>query len=276
METINRRVVKGKKFVLLFLLLCPAGVFAQHYVLKENVSYVAADEPDAYRRERCRLDVYYPEGRSGFPTVVWLHGGGLEGGSKHIPDELKRQGIGVVAVNYRLSPRAQHPAYIADAAEAVAWTLRHIGSYGGDADKIFVAGHSAGGYLALMVALDKSYLAACGVDADRLAGIVPVSGQTVTHFTIRKERGLDNRIPLVDAYAPLNRARKVPFPVLLVTGDRRLEMTVRYEENAHLEAVLRSLGNDRVTLYELQGFDHGTVLGPACRLLTEWVKKTAE
>ena len=162
------------------------------------------------------------------------------------------------------------------AAEAVAWTLRHIGSYGGDADKIFVAGHSAGGYLALMVALDKSYLAACGVDADRLAGIVPVSGQTVTHFTIRKERGLDNRIPLVDVYAPLNRARKVPFPVLLVTGDRRLEMTARYEENAHLEAVLRSLGNDRVTLYELQGFDHGTVLGPACRLLTEWVKKTAE
>ena len=159
------------------------------------------------------------------------------------------------------------------AAEAVAWTFKHIAGYGGDASKIFVAGHSAGGYLALMVALDKSYLAACGVDADRLAGIVPLSGQTNTHYTIRKERGLDQRLPVVDGYAPLNRARVLPFPVLLVTGDRRLEMTARYEENAHLAAILRSLGNDRVTLYELQGFDHGTMLSPACRLVREFVRK---
>lgn len=261
-----------RNFLIIFFLV-PVALCAQDYVLEENISYVAADEPDAYRRERCKLDVYYPKGMTDFLTVVWLHGGGLEGGSKHIPDELKNQGMAVVAVNYRLSPQAQHPAYIVDAAEAVAWTMKHIGSYGGDADKVFVAGHSAGGYLTLMVALDKSYLAACGVDADRLAGIVPVSGQTNTHYTIRKERGLDQRIPVVDEYAPLNRARVVPFPVLLVTGDRRLEMTARYEENAHLAAVLRALGNDRVTLYELQGFDHGTVLSPACLLLREMVKE---
>ena len=262
-----------RNFILFFFFLVPAALCAQEYVLQENVSYVAADEPDAYRRGRCKLDVYYPKGAEGFPTVVWLHGGGLEGGSKHIPDELLEQGMAVVAVNYRLSPQARHPAYIVDAAEAVAWTFKHIAGYGGDASKIFVAGHSAGGYLALMVALDKSYLAACGVDADRLAGIAPLSGQTNTHYTIRKERGLDQRLPVVDGYAPLNRARVLPFPVLLVTGDRRLEMTARYEENAHLAAILRSLGNDRVTLYELQGFDHGTMLSPACRLVREFVRE---
>ena len=264
-----------KIFFALLLWACSAAVWAQEgYALKENISYIAAGEPDAYRRERCKLDVYYPTGAKDFTTVVWLHGGGLEGGSKHIPAELREQGMAVVAVNYRLSPQAEHPAYIDDAAEAVAWTFRNIASFGGSPDKIFLAGHSAGGYLTLMVALDKTYLNRHGIDADRLAGIVPVSGQTNTHYTIRKERGLDNRIPIVDEYAPLNRAREMPFPVLLVTGDRQLEMTARYEENAHLAAILRSLGCKQVKLHELQGFDHGTVLAPACRLAVELVKRT--
>lgn len=269
----NSNRLKGRLIVLFFLLFCAAGVWGQQYALKENVSYVGAGERDVYRQERCKLDVYYPTDVKDFPTVVWLHGGGLEGGSKHIPDELKGQGMAVVSVNYRLSPLAEHPAYIVDAAEAVAWTFANISAFGGNPDKVFVSGHSAGGYLALMVALDKAYLGRFGADADRLAGIIPVSGQTNTHYTIRKERGLDLRIPVVDEYAPLNRARKVPFPILLVTGDRRLEMTARYEENAHLDAILRSLGNEDVELYELQGFDHGTVLAPACRLAVEFVDR---
>ena len=179
----------------------------------------------------------------------------------------------VVAVNYRLSPKAKNPAYIEDAAEAVAWTFRNIEKYGGRKDRIFVSGHSAGGYLTLILAMDKKYMAAYGADADSVAAYLPVSGQTVTHFTIRKERGLPNGIPIIDEFAPVNKARKDTAPVVLITGDKNLEMADRYEENALLASVLKNIGNRKVSLYELQGFDHGQVLGPACYLIVNYVKR---
>ena len=124
------------------------------------------------------------------PRSSGFTGGGLEGGGKEIPPVFQGRKIAVAGVNYRLSPRATHPAYIDDAAAAVAWVMKHIGEYGGDPTRVYVAGHSAGGYLTLMVGLDKAYLARYGEDADRLAGLFPVSGQTNTHFTIRKERNI--------------------------------------------------------------------------------------
>ena len=69
------------------------------------------------------------------------------------------------------------PAYIQDAAKAVAWTMKNIARYGWSRSRVFVSGHSAGGYLTLMLGLDRSWLAAEGVRADDLAGLVPFSGQ---------------------------------------------------------------------------------------------------
>lgn len=63
-------------------------------------------------------------------------------------------------------------------------------------------------------------MAAYGADADSVAAYLPVSGQTVTHFTIRKERGLPNGIPIIDEFAPVNKARKDTAPVVLITGIR--------------------------------------------------------
>lgn len=203
----------------------------------------------------------------GFMAVVWKVEINL------FPKELREQGFAVVTVNYRLSPKAKNPAYIEDAAEAVAWVFKNIEKYGGRRDHIFVSGHSAGGYLSLILAMDKKYMAAYGADADSVAAYLPVSGQTVTHFTIRKERGLPDGIPVVDEYAPVNKARKETAPLVLITGDKHLEMAARYEENALLEAVLKSIGNKKVTLYEMQGFDHGQVLGPACYLIADYVKR---
>ncbi|MDR1525359.1 MAG: alpha/beta hydrolase, partial [Tannerella sp.] len=217
------------------LLCCILTATAQNtspaaYAVREDISYIDGNETDDYRQKRCKLDVYYPENVKGFPAVVWFHGGGLEGGNKQIPPELKNKGIAVVAVNYRLSPGATNPAYITDAAEATAWVFKNIEKYGGDPGKIFISGHSAGGYLTLMVGLDKKYLAAYGIDAAGIKGLIPVSGQTNTHYTIRKERGLPKDIPVIDEYAPINRVRKDLPPTLLITGDRDLEMTARYEE----------------------------------------------
>lgn len=242
------------------------------YQTRTDIPYLLNNETDSYRTERCKLDIYYPEGIKDFPTVVWFHGGGLTGGNKHIPRELTEQGFAVIAVNYRLSPRATNPAYIEDAAEAVAWTFRNIRQYGGDPDKIIVSGHSAGGYLSLMLALDKSYLQKHQIDADKVMAWFPLSGQTVTHFTIRKERKLRDGIPVIDRFAPLDNARMGTPPIYLITGDRNHELAARYEENAHLFAVLRSLGNDKVYLYELQGFNHGNMYAPGCLLMVDYIK----
>lgn len=263
-----------KKICLLLFLLCACIAQAQNvYRTDKDISYVSGSETDTYRLERCKLDIYYPENKKDFSTIVWFHGGGMEGGNKFIPKELREQGFAVVAVNYRLSPKAKNPAYIEDAAEAVAWVFKNIEKCGGRKDHIFVSGHSAGGYLSLILAMDKKYMAAYGADADSVAAYLPVSGQTVTHFTIRKERGLPDGIPVVDEYAPVNKARKETAPLVLITGDKHLEMAARYEENALLEAVLKSIGNKKVTLYEMQGFDHGQVLGPACCLIADYVKR---
>lgn len=242
------------------------------YLVVKDMPYTDADESDAYRLERCKLDIYYPENAEGFKTLVWFHGGGLEGGSKELRPEFRNQGFAVVDVNYRLYPGVKCPGYIEDAALAVAWVFSHIAEYGGDPSKICVGGHSAGGYLTLMLVLDKQWLAACGADADKIMKAYPVGGQTMTHFTIKKERGLDSAIPYIDEMAPSYHARKEGAPLLLITGDRKLEMLARYEENLHLKAILDHFGHPNV-LYELEGFNHGNVISPASLLIREDLKK---
>lgn len=270
--------MKTRLILAVFILMAAFSASAQQhpqdegYNFVQNVSYVSADETDEYRKERCVLDIYYPDTDEGFATLVWFHGGGLTGGSKELLEGFRRQGFAVVAVNYRLFPKCKCPDYIDDAAQAVAWTYDNIEKYGGDKDHIYVSGHSAGGYLTLMVALAKEYAAKYGFDADKIAKVYPVSGQTVTHYTIRKERGLPDGIPVVDGYAPMSHAGRGGAPMVLISGDRDLEMLARYEENAHLLALLEHFGHDSV-LYEMQGFDHGTVLAPAVALIASDIRR---
>ena len=89
----------------------------KHYKLIEDISYIDPAETDDYRRERCRLDLYYPADETDFPTVVWFHGGGLEAGNKYIPEELTNSGVALAALNFNMSPMAETPAYLTDASE---------------------------------------------------------------------------------------------------------------------------------------------------------------
>lgn len=243
------------------------------YKTQKDISYIIANDTSVYRRERCKLDMYLPTQKKGFKTIVWFHGGGLEGGNKEFRPELMNSGFAQVAPNYRLFPRCQCPDYTRDAAAAVAWTLKHIAEYGGDPTQVYVGGHSAGGYLTLMLALDKTYLAEYGVDADSIKGYFPVSGQCATHYTIRKERKISFTLPIVDKMAPLNNARQLNTNLTLNTGDRHLEQMSRYEENLYLKSVLEGMGNKFIPIHELSGFDHGTVLAPAGMLIRDIMKK---
>ncbi len=243
------------------------------YKLETDLLYRSDEGLSEYQQERCRLDLYAPENANGFATVVWFHGGGLTGGNKSIPEGLKRHGIAVVAANYRLSPKVKAIVCIEDAATAVAWTFKNIEKYGGSKEKIFVSGHSAGGYLSSMVGLDKRWLAAHDIDANDIAGLIPYSGHTITHFTIRKERGIEGTQPIVDEFAPMFHVRKDAPPMLLISGDRDLEMLGRYEESAYFWRMMQEVGHPNTELYELEGFNHGQMAEPAHPLLLRFIEK---
>ena len=248
------------------------------YATLDNVFYRNSGDHSGvadsdYIQKMCRLDVYYPSNVKDFPTVVWFHGGGLKEGNREVPSRLKKQGIAVVAVDYRLNPKVKSPVYIEDAAAAVAWTLKNISKHGGSREKVFVSGHSAGGYLTSMIGLDKKYLAAHDIDANDIAGLIPYSGHAITHFTIRAERGIDGKQPIIDNMAPLFHVRKDASPLVLVTGDRDLEMLGRYEENAYLWRMMQVVKHPDTELHELDGFNHGQMVEPAHPLLLKFVKR---
>ncbi len=228
-----------------------------------GLAYKSGGDLTPYETERCKLDLYLPAGKKDFPTLVWLHGGGLTGGSKDGKDvvavarHFAEAGVAVANLNYRLSPKAKYPAYIEDAAAAFAWVKKHIGEHGGKTGKVFIGGHSAGGYLTLMVGLDPSYLKAQGLDTSAIAGMVPVSGQTLTHYTIREERGLPKTRLIADEAAPLYHARKDAPPMLILYADK--DMAMRAEENVLLAAALREAGHKQTVNKMIKGRTHGSI-----------------
>ncbi|MBK8054776.1 MAG: alpha/beta hydrolase [Saprospiraceae bacterium] len=264
------------KFIVILLLIVHSysTTCQQEYVIQKDLPYYAITEikGDAYKTSQCLLDIYYPKDGRNFATIIWFHGGGIAGGQKEIPKALMEKGYAVIGVGYRLSPKVSAPVYIEDAAAAVAWTFQNIHKYGGNTDLIFVSGHSAGGYLGMMIGLDKKYLNHHSINADQIAGIIPFSGQAVTHFTIRKERGIKDTQPTIDDMAPLYHVRAGAPPLLLITGDREMELLGRYEENAYLARMMQLTGHTSTKLYELQGFDHGNMPEPAFPLLLREVR----
>lgn len=261
---------------LFFLLLLAGSLSAraqQQYVTEKDIRYYSdsAGGQDAYKSSQCKLDLYYPKGAKNFATIVWFHGGGLTGGGKELPKALMDKGYAVIGVGYRFSPKVKAPAYIEDAAAAVAWVFQHIAAYGGSNRLVFISGHSAGGYLGMMITLDKKYLSRYNIDANNIAALIPFSGQAITHFTVREEKGIKNTQPVIDEYAPLYHVRADAPPTLLITGDRELELLGRYEENAYMLRMMKLTGHTRTRLYELQGFDHGGMPVPAFPLLLKEV-----
>jgi len=259
--------------LLFTLLFTGLSSFGQQTERKNNIFYYpdSTSIKDAYIKSQCRLDIYYPKNVKNFATIVWFHGGGITGGGKEIPKALMDQGVAVIGVGYRLSPKAKAPAYIEDAAAAIAWAFKHIAEYGGNNKLIFISGHSAGGYLGTMVGLDKHYLAKYNINANDIAGLIPFSGQAITHFTVRQEMGIKDTQPTIDKYAPLYHVRADAPPMLLITGDREQELLGRYEENAYLNRMMKLAGHKSTRLYELQGFDHGGMAVPAFPLLLKEV-----
>lgn len=244
------------------------------------IFYYDADFPRSgntgYLAERCVLDLRIPKEAKNFPTLIWFHGGGLTSGDKHYPDGIDPKRIAIAAVSYRLSgPRAECPDYIYDAAAAASWVLKHIGEYGGDPGQVYVAGHSAGGYLAAMIALDVRYMKTFGTTPNSFAGVFPISGQMTTHFQVLAERRAKNpKTPdiMLDEFAPISCARKNAPPLLFLVGDTDLEWPARVEENLLMEARLRrNFGDKQVRIMTFPSFDHATVCAPSAAVINHYI-----
>ncbi len=189
-----------------------------------NLAYRTDKEADA---EKHRLDVYVPKGAKDFPVVFFVHGGTWRSGNKGmyapVGLALAKCGIGAVVINYRLSPKVQHPAHVEDVARAFAWAVANVATYGGRADRLFLCGHSAGGHLVSLLALDEQYLKAVGRSVKDVTGVVSVSGV----YSILPEFALFHPIFGKDAEvcrlaSPLTHAAGKHPPFLLVYADKEL------------------------------------------------------
>ncbi|MEJ5367787.1 MAG: alpha/beta hydrolase fold domain-containing protein [Bryobacteraceae bacterium] len=142
-----------------------------------DIEYAAGAPEDA---EKHRLDIYRPRGAKQRPVLFFLHGGAwVRGDRKQYPflgNFFAKAGYVVVIPSYRLAPKHPHPAQIEDAAAAFAWTVRNIAAHGGDPARITVAGHSAGGQLAALLAANGRWLRPHGLDASAIRGVISLSG----------------------------------------------------------------------------------------------------
>lgn len=161
--------------VLLLVSLAPLQEIAAQN-LKSDIPY--ADPA----HERQVLDIYTPDGAKNLPVVFWIHGGGWQVGDKTDvqikPRVLAQRGFVFVSTNYRLLPHVEMDVLIRDVAMSLGWVHKNIAQHGGDPQRIFVMGHSAGAQLAALLCIDDRYLKVEDVPFDVLKGCVPVDGDT--------------------------------------------------------------------------------------------------
>lgn len=183
--------------------------------------------------EPCLLDMFLPD-TDEFPVMVYFHGGGLEAGSRHVPqfiaEYLTAHNVAFVSVEYRMYPDAKYPEFLYDCAASVRWVKDHISDYGSKCTGIFAGGSSAGGYISMMLCFDKKYLNEYGMEPTDLAGYIHDAGQPTCHFNVCRERGLDTRRIIVDESAMLYHiglAEKYAPMVFYISDD---DIQNRYEQ----------------------------------------------
>lgn len=130
---------------------------------------------------RQKLDVYIPVGEpQDLTVVVFFYGGSWQSGRRQdyrfVAQALTAQGFVAVVPDYRVYPEVTFPAFIQDGARAFAWVKENIGSLGGNPDRVFVMGHSAGAYIAAMLSLHGGYLGEVGRSPGEVRGFIGLAG----------------------------------------------------------------------------------------------------
>ncbi|HEY6454849.1 MAG TPA: alpha/beta hydrolase [Steroidobacteraceae bacterium] len=199
-----------------------------------------------------RLDIYLPAHADHCPIVVFFYGGGWKSGDKasykFVGAALAAGGIITVIPNYRLYPRAKFPAFMHDAARAVAWTRMHARQWGGDPAQLYLVGHSSGAYIAVMLALNQDYLRRVGGCTQWLRGVVGLAGPyDFLPFTDGYLKDLFGPPANFPSSQPINYVRPGAPPLLLMQGLR--DKTVSPSNTRSLAAAMRRVGGTVMTQY---------------------------
>jgi acetyl esterase/lipase len=195
--------------------------------------------------DRQQLDVYAPKAAKDLPVVVFYYGGSWMSGSRSdygfAARAIAARGFVVVVPDYRLVPQVRYPAFVEDGAAAIAWTARHVRDFGGDPARIGVTGHSAGAYIALMLALDPEWLAKAGAPG-AIKAAVGLAGP-YDFYPFDPGGAADaafGSFPDPRATQPIAHVRADAPPVLLLQGDA--DETVKPRNATALAAALSAQG----------------------------------
>jgi acetyl esterase/lipase len=212
---------------------------------------------------RQKLDVYTPQQpRADGKAVIFFYGGSWASGAKgdylFVGQALAALGITTIIPDYRVYPEVRYPAFLDDGAAATAWAARKVGT-----EKLFVAGHSAGAYIAIMMVANTPYLAAAGVDRMKLPGGIGIAGPydflPLTSRRLREIFGGDRR-----ETQPIEYARAPLPPLLLLHGTA--DTTVKPFNSERLAAAWRKAGG-RAELKLYPEVDHIDIVGSFSELL---------
>jgi len=188
------------------LTLPPIEISSNVEVVKD-ISYTGGDPVDAPKH---KLDLYLPKDKKNFPVMLFVHGGSWRMGDRAmypvLGNRFAKMGVGVAIPSYRLMPGNPHPAQAEDVAAAFAWVYKNVAQYGGDIKRMYLAGHSSGGHLAALLALDETYLKKFDVPATAIHGVAALSGvydvSRVPEFISRKGAPEPSPLDHVHANAP--------------------------------------------------------------------------
>ncbi|ODT73520.1 MAG: alpha/beta hydrolase [Pelagibacterium sp. SCN 64-44] len=207
---------------------------------------------------RHRLDVYAPEQRgAAAPVVFFIYGGGWSRGERSdyqfVGRALAARGFVTVIADYRLVPEVRYPAFLEDSAQALRWVQDNIANYGGDPSRLFLAGHSAGAYNAVMLALDPSFLQDYGVTIP-IRAVAALSGPYDFYpFEYNEVREAFGEAPNPEGTQPINLITANAPPMYLATGTSdpivRMQNTERFADRLRAQGVW-------VTTQYYEGFGH--------------------
>lgn len=197
---------------------------------------------------RQRVDLLAPTATApdarGWPVVVFFYGGGWDSGSRRdyawAAQALAAQGFLVALPDYRIVPEVRFPTFLEDAAAATAWIGAHVRDHGGDPDRLAVAGHSAGAHLALMITLDRRYMAAAGAPNLIKAAAGLAGPYEFLPFDVPASVNAFGQAPDPKATQPITFARADAPPIWLGHGTD--DDTVHAEDTILLSEALKALG----------------------------------
>ena len=218
---------------------------------------------------RQKLDIYTPadEDRSLRPVLIFFHGGAWRDGEREGYGFLGRafasRGFVTVIADYRKAPKARFPAFVEDTAAVVAWVHAHIANRHGNADRIFLMGHSAGAHIAMLTALDPRYLKQQGLDTNVIKGVVGLAGPyDFLPLTTESSKIALGQWPDLTETQPITFARKDAPPLLLLTGDK--DTVVKPRNSKVLAQKIQSLGGkEQLKIYP--NVDHADIIMAVAR-----------